>query len=320
MGDPARERGRWVGRVSWSVLIAALVALAAGYVRDAGAWAIVKAPNHDRMEAPSWRPPPDVTRAFRAEVGPPAAMLEAWILDPPEPPRGTVLVLHGIRGDKRSMIGVGRALRDRGMRAVLVDLRGHGASSGRWLTYGVVESRDLRQLLDQLEALGMVEGPVSVYGASYGGAAALQLAAIDPRVEAVVSLSTFSSLREVVPPYAQLQLSGLGALLPSRFLDAVVDTSGELGGFSPDAADTTEAIAHTGARVLLLHGRDDRHVPFAQARALLEACRAHRCELIALDGEDHPGALASDRANREAIAFLVHHGTREHIGRELAVP
>ena len=34
---------------------------------------------------------------------------------------------------------------------MLVDLRGHGGSSGRWLTYGVVESRDLSQLIDQLE-------------------------------------------------------------------------------------------------------------------------------------------------------------------------
>lgn len=320
MGDCARGRGPWIARVSWGVLAFALAALAAGYVRDAGAWAIVKAPNHDRVEAPAGRPPPDVTRALMAEVGPPAAMLEAWILDPPTPPRGTVLVLHGIRGDKRSMIGVGRALRDRGLRAVLVDLRGHGRSSGRWLTYGVVESRDLHQLLDQLEALGLVEGPVGVYGASYGGAAALQLAALDPRVEAVASLSTFASLREVVPPYARLSLPGLGALLPSMFLDAVVDTSGELGGFSPDAADTTRAIGQTGARVLLLHGRRDRHVPFEQARALMSACRPGRCRLMALDGEDHVGALGSGRANEAAIEFLTRHASRAPMGTERLVP
>lgn len=320
MGDRACDAGAWIGRVSWVVFVMAALALAAGYVRDAGAWAIVEAPNHDRTEAPVLRPPAEVTRAFRAEVGPPAATLEAWILDPATPPRGTVLVLHGIRGDKRAMVGVGRALRDRGMRAVLVDLRGHGASSGRWLTYGVVESRDLRQLIDHLEALGVAEGPIGVYGASYGGAAALQLAAIDPRVEAVVSLSTFSSLREVVPPHARRALPGLGALLPTALFDAMVDTSGELGGFSPDAADTTRAIAQTGARVLLLHGREDRHVPFEQARALMTACRPGRCDLVALDGMDHPGALGSDRAGAEAVGFLTRHLRPGPTGPERGVP
>ncbi|HJL16446.1 MAG TPA: alpha/beta fold hydrolase [Sandaracinaceae bacterium LLY-WYZ-13_1] len=304
MGDGHPTRGRWLARISWITLALALGAIVAGYVRDAGAWSIVKAPNHDRTEAPGFAMPADVDRVVHAEVGPPAALLEAWILEPRREPRGTALVLHGIRGDKRAMMDVGRALRDRGVRAILVDLRGHGRSSGRFLTYGVVESRDLRQLLDQLEGLGVVHGPVGVYGAAYGGAVGLQLASIDPRVRAVASLSTFASLRAVAPSYAELHLPGLAALLPSLFFDAVVDESGELGGFSPDAADATDAIARTRADVLLVHGDRDRRVPFEQARALMDACRPGRCELMTLAGEDHSGALASREARREAVAFL----------------
>ncbi|MEQ9075903.1 MAG: alpha/beta fold hydrolase [Sandaracinaceae bacterium] len=285
-----------------------LALLAAGRVRVAGAWAIVKAPNYGRAEVAMMEAPADVSRAIRAEVGPPSALLEAWVFDPDGPARGTTLLLHGIRDDKRALVGFGRTLRDAGMRAVLVDLRGHGGSSGRFLTYGVRESRDLSQLLDQLEILGLVEGPVSVFGASYGGAVGIQLAAIDPRIRAVVSSSTFASLRDVVPPQAAHHVPA-GAWLPSAVLDWIVDDAGELGGFSPDAADTRVAIARTHARVLLLHGEEDRVVPFENARALQRACAA-QCSLVPIGGADHAEALASPAAGRAALRFLERHGTQ----------
>jgi pimeloyl-ACP methyl ester carboxylesterase len=278
-----------------------LLALGAGAVREAGAWAIVQAPNHGGI-ARSSEPPLDVARALRVEVGPPSAELEAWVVDPPRAPRGTVLVLHGIRSEKRGMLPVARMLRDAGFRAVLVDLRGHGGSSGEWLTYGVVESQDLLQLVDTLEALRWIEGPLSVYGASYGGAVGIQLAARDPRVRAVVSLSTFASLREVAPSYASHAAWGLGALLPGALVDSIVTDSAHLGGFDPESADTARAIGRTRAPVLLLHGDADAHVPYSHAEELADSC-AH-CELVAIHGADHAGALGSPQARAAALRWI----------------
>ncbi len=179
------------------------------------------------------------------------------------------------------------------------------------MTYGVLESRDLSQLLDELEALGLIAGPVGVYGPSYGGAVAIQASARDPRIARVVSVSTFASLREVVPPQAALAVPLLGPYLPSPLLDAVVDDAGALGGFSPDAADTRAAIAQTEAEVLLIHGRADRSVPFANAEALEAACPRGACELVALPDADHPGALGHPETLRRALDFL----TRDAIAR-----
>jgi pimeloyl-ACP methyl ester carboxylesterase len=297
-------RRRRLGLVAAIATVAFVCAIGVAWAREAGAWAIVRAPNYGRAAGPPAAPPLGVGRVVRAEVGPPVATLEAWVLDPVAPVRGTVLVLHGIRDQKASMLGVGRALAANGLRAVLVDLRGHGASSGEFLTYGVVESHDLVQLIDQLEALGIAEGPLGVYGASYGGAVAIQLASIDDRVRAVASLSTFSSLREVVPPYVRVSVPGLGELVPSALVDSVVDDAGVLAGFSPDAANTRRAIARTDAKVLLVHGDEDRHIPFEQARALSRAC-GDRCALVPIRGEDHLGAIGSDRAIGAAVDFLV---------------
>jgi len=297
---------RWL----WPCLAALALVLAGGRAREAGAWAIVRAPNYERVALPA-PVPREVSRVVRAEVGPPAAVLDAWVLDPEREPRGTVLVLHGIRDHKASMLRVGQALRRRNLRAILVDLRGHGGSSGAFLTYGVVESRDLAQLVDQLDALGILEGPLGVYGPSYGGAVALQLSALEPRVRAVASLSTFASLREVVPPYVRMNLPSIGALVPGAVVDAVIDEAGALGGFSPDAADTRRAIARTHAEVLLIHGEADEHIPFEHARALFAACPRGRCRLLPIPSADHSGALASPAARGAALDFLERHATRE---------
>jgi len=282
-------------------------ALTVGVIRHVGAWVIAKAPNHEGVPAEQDPVPEDVSAVLQAEVGRPVAVLDVWILEPQDPV-GTTLVLHGIHGDKASMVGVARSLRDRGQRAVLVDLRGHGASSGRWLSYGVRESTDLSQLLDQLEALGLLAGEVGIYGPSYGGAVALQTAALDPRIARVVSVSTFASLRSVVPSYAQRAVPLLTGLLPTAILDALADgaleDAGELGGFSPAAADPTSAIRRTRAQVLLIHGEADENIPVHHARTLRGACRAGACELLTIPGADHAGALQAPATLSRALDFL----------------
>ena len=287
-------------------LVGVAVLLAAAGLRSFGAWAIAKAPNHDGASGVS--APADVARIVRAEVGAPTATIEAWILEP-DAPVGTTLVLHGIGDQKRSMIGVGRELRARGQRAVLVDLRGHGASTGRWLSYGVRESQDLSELLDHLDALGMLVQPVGIYGPSYGGAVALQTAALDPRVTRVVSVSTFSSLRAVVPPYAAQVLPVVGSLLPDRFIDLVVDDAGELAGFSPDAADAVRATAGLSAQVLLIHGDRDQNIPVENAHRLRAACAPGVCELMILSGGTHASTLSSRVVLDRALDFLTDVGS-----------
>src|SRR5436853_2381744 len=104
------------------------------------AHAIVDAPNRGRNPLGPDPDAPELARigvdhAFRVPVGPPAASLSVWVLDPPTSvgaPRGTVLVLHGMRDRKVTMLDLGRLLSRDGFRAVLVDLRGHGQSTGDW--------------------------------------------------------------------------------------------------------------------------------------------------------------------------------------------
>jgi len=285
--------------------------------------AIVWGPNSTRIIDPADDPGPDqlarrgIARQLRLAVGPPTASLSLWILDPPSPspdskpenrnskPAGTILVLHGIQDQKGSMLGVGRNLAAHGYRAVLVDLRSHGRSSGGWLTYGVQDGRDLAQVLDALDQQGLRAGKVGVYGPSYGGAAALQLAAHDPRVRAVVTVATFRSLRDVAPGYVRKFLPLVGWVMSDAQVQADIDGAGRLAGFDPDAANSVAAIARTDARVLLFHGRCDSRISYHQAEAL-RAAAPQRTKLILLDGETH-ASIMDDRTGviaKESVAWF----------------
>ena len=255
----------------------------------------------DRMTAPrngSREPvsvPADVDHHLRVDVGPPAATLDVWVLDPTEPedtaaPVDTVLVLHGISDRKETMKGLGERFRRAGLRAVLVDLRGHGQSSPVRLGFGAVETRDLSQVLDRLEAEGLGPGRVGVYGPSYGAAIALQLAAREPRVVRTFATGGFSSFEALARPTLDNVWGGLGPLVPAAVTAYLVDRAAATGGFRPEDASPLAAAPTIRSRVVMAHGTEDQLLPFAQAEAVAEAC-GEFCELVTLAGQDHHASL-----------------------------
>lgn len=218
-----------------------------------------------------------VDEQFWVDVGPPAASLYVSILEPSAagPLRGTILVLHGIRTTSRSMLGTASLLAEAGYRAVLVDLRGHGRSSGEWLTYGVQEAADLSQVLDALESRGLVSGPVGVYGISYGATTAIHLAGRDSRVAAVVAVAPFDALTTEAPHYYRTILPGSDWFVPDETFAAAIADAGRLADFDPGLASAALAVQSTAASVLILHGADDWLVPPSQSAAIEAAAPGH---------------------------------------------
>ncbi|WP_217913124.1 alpha/beta fold hydrolase [Miltoncostaea marina] len=116
---------------------------------------------------------------LRAPGGPELAAL-AW-----RAPAGSpgVLVVPGLGSRKDNHADFGEALAAAGMAALALDLRGHGESGGR-LDGGARD--DVAAGLDALAAAG--HAPLGVRGSSMGGLLALDAAARDPRVRAVVAI------------------------------------------------------------------------------------------------------------------------------------
>jgi alpha-beta hydrolase superfamily lysophospholipase len=278
-----------------------VVLLATGWSTHSS-WApgmLVSAPAPDGVPAER---PGDVRHVV--EVVREAATVRAWVFDPPRPPRGTVLLLHGIRDSKLNLVDSARRHAARGLRAVAVDSRGHGESSGRYLTYGVEESRDLAALVDQLERRALLVRPLAVVGTSYGAATALQFAAIDARAEKVVALAPFASLRQVVRSYLAWILGAPARWIPAPVVDSLIDDSARRAGFDPDRACPRCVAPQIRAAVLLVHSRDDERIPWRHSVEIRNALGSRR-ELLLVDGVRHVdigSAAGVEQATRRWLA------------------
>lgn len=299
MTDGERKRTRWVtrfGKLLGLALVGSIVAIAIvrAIVVHSLPGMIVTTPNADHTfearddasasELAALRVP----RQFRVAVGPPDASLSVWLVEPSTgAPHATVLVCHGLRDQKRSLLPVARQLAADGYRAVLVDLRGHGRSSGRWLTYGVVEAADLGQVLDALERDNLLAGPVGVYGTSYGAACALMLAGRDPRVRAVVSVAPFATMQDEVPYFIRHSSRVPRWFIGDGTIARAIAEAGKLAGFDPKQASPLAAIQHTQARVLLIHGEPDEKTPVEHSRQLHAAAPGLSQLMIIPSAEGH---------------------------------
>jgi pimeloyl-ACP methyl ester carboxylesterase len=238
--------------------------------------------------APPARRALGINEQFRVNIEDPPASLSVSVIEPAdrEVAAGTVLVLHGVRDESFWMLGKARMLAQAGYRAVLVDLRGHGRSSGEWLTYGPQEASDLSQVIDALEERNLVEGPIGVWGISYGATTAIHLAGRDSRIKAVVAVAPFSNMRDIVNDYSRTMLPGVESLISDELLQDAVDEAGRQGDFDPDLADAVLAIQQTDAPVLILHGTEDWMVPPYHSMRLHAAARDHS-QLVMLPRTGH---------------------------------
>ena len=205
--------------------------------------------------------------------------------------RGTVVYLHGVADNRVSAAGVIDRFQRRGFEVIAYDSRAHGESSGTACTYGVLEKRDLRRVLDRVEP-----GPVVLIGASLGGAVALQTAADDPRVTVVVAAETFSDLRTVVRERA-----------PFFFTDGAIAQAFELaernGHFDVDEASPAAAAAHITQPVMLIHGAGDVATPPAHSERVFAALRGPK-RLVLVPGAAHNRSLHGEEVWRQIDRWI----------------
>lgn len=121
----------------------------------------------------------------------------------PRPTPATLFLLHGYMLGKETMMPWALHLAQAGYRVVLVDLRGHGRSTGAEVGFGKYEVNDLRQMLDELSARGECDADIGVFGFSYGATLALHWAAQDARIRTVIGLAPYNQPMEAFERLAQ---------------------------------------------------------------------------------------------------------------------
>ena len=230
------------------------------------------------------------------------AILKAWFYSPPSP-RGAVILLHGIADTRRGVLGHARLLLENRYAVLTPDARGHGASGGSFISYGLLEAEDVHRWTNWLCDTAR---PAALYGLgeSMGAAILLQALAHETRFRAVVAESPFATFEDIA--YDRLaQASGLPrGFARVAFWPVVTPALGYARlryGVDLRQASPMAAVGATGVPILLIHGEEDTNVPPRHSKAL-QAIHSAAIRLWTAAATPHTAALST---HPEEFARLV---------------
>jgi uncharacterized protein len=244
---------------------------------------------------PARRPVPSNPEARVVEVSARDGIrLRAWLLMPRMPNGDAVVILHGIADSRASQLGLARMFLGHGYAVLAPDSRAHGESGGDLTTYGLLEGDDVHRwvswLIDDRQ-------PRHVFGVgeSLGGAVLLESLAVEPRFNAMVADSSFSSFERIARERVAQRLpvpQGIGRLLAAPPIWAGFLYARLRYGLDLRAASPEDALARSTTPVLLIHGLWDRLTP-PEHSEILAARNRRWAELWLVPGAGHTGAFAA---------------------------
>jgi hypothetical protein len=231
--------------------------------------------------------------------------LRAW-LNPCVPTgRPALVIAHGLDDSLESYVTIGQAFRRRGHSVLLLDLRGHGGSEGRYTTLGGLEREDVRAAMRSLDQRHLAEAGYILLGVSMGGVAALRAAADRLDVRAVVAEAPFDTYRDTVAHHAWLYYR-LPHWVP--WIPLSIAFAEWRAGFDADSVDALAAARQTRAPLLLIADAEDPRMPEGVVRRVLDAHPGPK-RLWVCPGADHAGAANNPDYLKNVIGFLKENDT-----------
>ncbi|MBL7219357.1 MAG: alpha/beta fold hydrolase [Phycisphaerae bacterium] len=209
--------------------------------------------------------------------------IDVWVIKARRRPKtasrkATVVVIHPLMMSKGWFFSLGERLAADGWDVVLPDLRAHGASGGKYITWGAKDKHDIKTVVDAMIAEKLIEPRVYAMGASLGGCVAIQYAAVDSRCEGVLSLSPPTGVKGAARLIFPLATKG--------WLDRTIVHAGEIADFDPADASALDAAADLKCPIILAHGRLDFIVPHSHSDRIYAAAGGPK-KLISLPLATH---------------------------------
>ena len=205
--------------------------------------------------------------------------LHGWFLHG-EAGRGAVILMHELRGNRRSMVRRARFLSDSGYSVLLFDFQAHGMSHGKHITFGHLESHDAVAAVRFIRS-SLPGERIAVIGWSLGGAACL-LADEPLELDALILEAVYPDIDSAVANRLRLHLGWPGSLL-APFLTWQIRPRL---GVDKDRLRPIDHISGIACPLLLIAGTEDTRTTIQESRALFEAAKDPK-DMWEVDGADH---------------------------------
>ena len=214
---------------------------------------------------------------------------------------------HGYKGNAiRDFSGSWRIAKEAGRNVLLVDQRCHGRSQGHTITFGVKERFDCLEWIHYaVQRFGDV--PMMLSGVSMGAATVLMAAGqeLPGNVKAVIADCPFDAPSNIIK-----KVLGQDMGMPVKIVYPLIRFGGMVyGGFNLNADSPAEAVQRAKVPILLIHGDDDRFVPYAMG-CNIHAAAPETVEFHTVPGAGHALNYMTDPASYHKI---VHAFTEKYL-------
>ena len=201
------------------------------------------------------------------------------------------IMCHGYKGNAiRDFCGAWRVAKEDGRNVLLIHQRCHGKSEGHTITFGIRERRDVADWIQWAKGrFGPV--PVLLSGVSMGAATVLMVSGMElpENVKAVVADCPYDAPSNIIK-----KVLGQDMGMPVALVYPLIRFGGMVyGGFNLNADSPLEAVKKTKLPILLIHGDDDRFVPYAMS-VNLQAAAPEKITFHTVPGAGHALNYAKD--------------------------
>jgi len=175
---------------------------------------------------------------------------------------------HGYKGSgNRDFCGGNKLARESGFSTLLVDQRAHGKSEGRTITFGIKERLDCLSWIEYANKR-FNNKPIIIAGLSMGASTVLMASNLElpHNVIGIIADCPYSSPKEII--YSVCKNMGIPPKLAFPFI--------KLGGlvfgrFDIEELDCIKAVENSKVPILIIHGNDDRFVPYTMSEKIASA-------------------------------------------------
>ena len=235
------------------------------------------------------KPPTDfpaISVQIQSESG---ATLAGWHLPIPNS-NATAILLHPIRGDRRSMLSRAKLLRAHGYSTLLIDLQAHGESVGQHITLGHLEKHDVNAAVEYVRDLESNQ-KIAIIGRSLGGAATVFA---NPEVDVIVLESVYPTVTEAVHNRIRMRMGFLHHVVAPLLL---VQLNPRLG-ISPDQLCPIDGLRQIKCSILIASGDRDEHTTMDETNRIFEIANEPK-KLVIFDAAEHVDLLVHDPSKYE---------------------
>ncbi|MGM9765363.1 MAG: alpha/beta hydrolase [Candidatus Cryptobacteroides sp.] len=209
-------------------------------------------------------------------------------VSPEDSARGVIIFVSGIENPSvTAFYGHVKPFREMGLVSLLPDVRGHGKSDGDRICLAFEEDEDIIAVA-RYASMKYPGLPVIVMGLSMGGGIAIRSAASSENIDAVVTLSAFSSVQDVVGGMLGNFITPVLAA-PAKLSTALcASLKYRVNAFTDTPLDAASRLG--GKPVLMMHSRGDTQVPYKCFEKLSDRIRhdgKSRIETYVVDGDRH---------------------------------